>query len=193
MGQVTINDAHRKGASTLAGAAAAGARVTGDTRVLLSFGSAQGGFQYTLALRQAIMEAKGWTHPSSVYVDAVSAKEHERSRVANDRTLNPVWSALYLSAIRCCKAMVFLVTKPWVDSQWCQQELGWWKRNKEGTPIIVMMFEDARRHGNGGSFAELVSEPGDLIQVPKTLVGETEPSVRPELETLMGRLAQRLA
>lgn len=193
MAKLTITEAHLKGARVLAGAAASGSAVTGATRVLLSFGSAQGGFRYTLALREAIMAAKGWQDPSSVYVDAISAKPHDLSVVKENRTLNPVWSALYLAAIRCCKAMVFIVTKPWLDSPWCRQELGWWKANKEGTPIFVLMFEDARGHPDAGAFEALVSEPGDLIRVSKALVADAEPSVTPELQALMDRLDRRIA
>lgn len=193
MGKVQVSQAHRHGANVLAKAAVAGSAVTGTTKILLSFGSANNGFQYTIALREAIMERKSWTDKSYVFVDAVSAKDHKLAVTKENRTLNPVWSSLYLAAIRQCKAMTFIVTKPWLESQWCQQELQWWKRNQERTPIIVLMFADAVSHPTSNAFKDLVSDSNDFISVAKTLTMDEIPGVGPEIEAFLGRMNNYLA
>lgn len=192
MAKVKISGNHIIAASVLAKVPLAGSSITGNTRVLLSFGAAENGFEYAIAVRNAIMAKRGWTDKSSVFVDAISAKEHDFTRIKGNKPLNPVWSALYLGAIRQCEVMIFLVTKAWLNSQWCRQELDWWKKNKEKTPIIVLVFDDAMNHTDTSKFADLCIQPEDYIHVRKTLKGMdsylNNLNNQPEVVSLLDRI-----
>ena len=127
-------------------------KITADTKVLLSFGGRNNGFEYTDALRKAIMARKGWDNPYSVYLDAESAKGHVASyysSATNDNGVhmfrNPIWYSLYSAAMSYAKAMVFIVTQAWVASDYCQEEFQWWSERSD-LPVIVLMFQDAAGH-----------------------------------------------
>ena len=135
---------------------------TKDTKILLSFGSRQGGFDFACNLRKELMEFRGWKDPCSVYLDAISAATHpdsttEEVEVNGNKVQayrNPKWQELYQAAMMNADAMVFIVTPEWARSNYCEEEHQWFDVIRAGKhdkrmsmtkrlPIIVIVDEDA--------------------------------------------------
>jgi hypothetical protein len=135
---------------------------TRSTKVVLSFGSRNGGFDFAVRLRESLMRTRGWTDPCSIYLDAISAAQHEESTsepiTVNGTVVqayrNPRWRELYQAAMWNARAMVFIATPEWASSNWCADEYGWFDRIRAGQldqqytmvkrlPIVVVAYERA--------------------------------------------------
>lgn len=135
---------------------------TQGTKILLSFGSRSGGFEFSCDLRSELMGIRGWEDPCSVYLDAISAAKHPDSTTelvhVNGKEVqayrNPKWQELYQAAMMNADAMVFIVTPEWARSNYCEEEHQWFdairagKHDKRITmtkrlPIIVIAYENA--------------------------------------------------
>lgn len=133
-----------------------------NTRVLLSFGAAAGGFEFAMELRRNIMCKYRKTEqadPYFVYIDAESLRGDPQTRYTWDPGLgiykmsNPCWDTFYKSAMSRCDYMVFLLSAPWLRSNWCWDEFAWYERvitEKSVTPIFVV-FKDAQAILSGSS------------------------------------------
>lgn len=133
-----------------------------NTRVLLSFGAAAGGFEFAMELRRNIMgkyKKTEQTDPYFAYIDAESLRSDPQTRYTWDPNLgiykmsNDFWKTFYQSAMSKCDYMVFLLSAPWLKSNWCWDEFDWYQRvitEKSVTPIFVV-FKDAQAILNGSS------------------------------------------
>jgi len=133
-----------------------------NTRVLLSFGAAAGGFEFAMELRRNIMgkyHKTEQTDPYFVYIDAESLRGDPQTRYTWDQGLgiykmsNPCWDTFYKSAMSKCDHMVFLLSAPWLTSNWCWDEFAWYERvitEKSVTPVFVV-FKDAQAILDGGN------------------------------------------
>lgn len=117
--------------------------------VLLSFGGAFGGFEFSWSLLRDI-EEKGL----SVYLDAISLEKDEKTIYQWDDKLgivkmaNSNWNEFYTKAMDKCKYMIFIVTKPWLNSYYCIHEYKMFLE-RENIPSkkiikpIFIVFDDA--------------------------------------------------
>ncbi|MFZ1415304.1 MAG: hypothetical protein WAS73_12105 [Defluviicoccus sp.] len=130
-------------------------KLTDSTRVIMSFGSAFGGFEFAMQLRYDIMQKLGigWDDkPAFVYLDAESLKHQKDSSYPWDQQLgiykmsNPFWKAFYEGALDHARNMIFLLTKQWLTSQYCWEELQFFidrfDKNANIKPVFVV-FPDA--------------------------------------------------
>jgi hypothetical protein len=132
-------------------------KLTQNTRVILSFGAASGGFEFAMQLRKDIMDVynKKWEKDLSfVYLDAESLKGESGTMFTWDNTLgiykmsNEKWAKFYKDAMSQCDYMIFLLSDPWLSSQWCWQEFEWYYdtiKTKNITPILLV-FKDAQKY-----------------------------------------------
>src|SRR5687768_5724406 len=97
-----------------------------NTRVILSFGGASGGFEFAMELRRNIMQKYNLPfngNPAFVYLDAESLKVDPGTKYTWDEKLgifkmsNPFWKAFYQGAMGNSKTMIFLLTGQWLRSQ----------------------------------------------------------------------------
>ena len=135
---------------------------TKGTKVLLSFGSRNGGFDFSVKLREELMRIRGWGDPCSVYLDAISAATHPDSTTeaiqVNGVTVqayrNPKWQELYRAAMINARAMIFIATPEWARSNFCAEEYQWFDEIRAGRhdkqitmvkhlPIVVVAYEQA--------------------------------------------------
>ena len=116
--------------------------------VLISFGGAMGGFEFTWDLLRRIVEEKKMT----AYLDAISLEHDENTMYRWDKTLgvykmsNPNWDTFYSDAMDNCKYMIFIITKPWLHSYYCLHEFKMFLERVNNpkhliTPIFVIFKE----------------------------------------------------
>lgn len=127
---------------------------TENTRVLISFGASEGGFDYSLGLRWAIYQKfnrQPQSDPAFVYIDAVSLESatgtaYNYSREYDTHHMsNPTWDGFYQAAMRQCKTMIFLISSHWLRSYWCWKELGWFMSGMKTCSVkpVFVLFPDA--------------------------------------------------
>lgn len=133
-----------------------------ETRVLLSFGGAFGGFPFAWELRNELMLNFGRSPVNNagddrfyVYLDAVSLiGEHGSLYRWNDTIYdvkfeNEEWADFYEAAMGQAEYMLFLITLPWLQSKWCWQEYDRYLRERQLRPVdrplkgIFVVFPDA--------------------------------------------------
>jgi len=126
-----------------------------DTKVLLSFGSAEGGMEFVMQLRRDIYDKFGKkldADPYFCYLDAESLRT-DRNTTYEYRPIedinkmdNSEWRANYERAMKYCKTMVLLITKQWLNSKWCWLELNMLveEAEKSQKKIVVVYWPDAR-------------------------------------------------
>lgn len=123
--------------------------LTDHTRVILSFGSAFGGFEFAMQLRYDIMQKAGigWDENLAyVYLDAASLKHQKDSNYPWDQRLgiykmnNPLWKAFYEGALNHARSMIFLLTEQWLTSQYCWEELTFFIERFDKNPNIRPVF-----------------------------------------------------
>jgi len=142
-----------------------------DTRVLLSFGSAAGGFEFAMELRRNIMGKYGrkfLDDPYFVYVDAESLREDKKTGYTWDEKLgiykmsNPFWKEFYLGAMDECQYMVYLISKPWLTSNWCWDEFKWYEHvtTKKSIAPIFVVFKDAQDILTGSAMVKIALSTG---------------------------------
>jgi hypothetical protein len=132
------------------------AAMTGNTKVLMSWGAADGGFQYAMDLREKLMRLRHWTDPCAVYLDAKSIRgfpgEYPNPNIQG-AVLNTHWKEYYQAAMRNAKVMVFIATPAWLASPWCAAEHQWFDAIRDGRnhmnirvpsqlPIVVVVLGD---------------------------------------------------
>ena len=118
----------------------------GPTRVVTSFGAADGGAMFVQWLRDAIMTHKGWKDRNAVYVDTFAladlpgtkqAIETVRGLDGTSRTAgrltsgNEGWAEYYRYAMAMAETMVFVFTAAWFKSPWCGRELNYFIKENE--------------------------------------------------------------
>jgi hypothetical protein len=207
-------------------------RLTQDTRVIVSFGAREGGFELTLQLRLDIMDRYGRrrilrdaagrflrfevSDEAFCYLDAVTLADDPMTRhpqvelnygseaapqwrkVDIYKMQNPFWDTFYPKAVKNATVMVFQVTKWWMSSEYCLQELGWFlvecfqaATRGEPTSCILLVFEES-----GADFERLLGrlraglETGNLHQV---MIGERYARLLEALKTLTDDWAQKKA
>ncbi len=105
---------------------------TEKTRVLMSFGAVDGGFEFGMQLRLDIYQKFGKNadaDPAFCYLDAESLRVDSTTKytydLKSDKIMmeNPDWDKYYESAMKYCKTMILLITKQWLTSKWCWKEL----------------------------------------------------------------------
>jgi len=158
-------------------------QLTSTTRVIVSFGAREGGFELTAQLRLDIMDRYGkrrvlrdpagkWLQTIAddafCYLDAITLKDAEGTKydqlalpktidgkeqwvkVDLNKMANPFWDTYYPAAVANAAVMIFQITKPWLASEYCLEELGWFivqglsnlDKGKE-SPCIFMVFPEA--------------------------------------------------
>ncbi len=172
-----------------------------QTRVLLSFGAAAGGFEFALQLRKDIMDKFKKTdmnEPRFVYVDAISLEGDTESHYEWDpgrgifKMSNADWREHYLTGMRQCAYMVFLISGPWLTSNWCWDEFQWYLQAVTEHPVkpVFIVFKDAQGILNGSGkvkdgkgtehdlrpmWQEMIARPGavvvDIATDPEPAVG----------------------
>jgi hypothetical protein len=133
-------------------------KYTKDTKVILSFGSAAGGFQYALALRRAIYVQRFMLDPNTaspglVYMDTASIlTEPHLTWTWNDvikelTAKNAYWKDLWTGGLLSAGTVIFCVTAAWIESASCQAELELYKaqfaKNNKLVGVFVV-FPDAK-------------------------------------------------
>jgi hypothetical protein len=159
-------------------------QLTSTTRVIVSFGARDGGFELTAQLRLDIMDRYGkrkvirapngnFLHVESdeafCYLDAITlgqARGTTYDKLQLEKTIggvkqkvfvdlnkmaNPYWDTYYPEAVANSAVMIFQITNPWLTSEYCLEELGWFmiqalKNLEMGRPVgcIFMVFEEAK-------------------------------------------------
>jgi hypothetical protein len=158
-------------------------KLTESTRVIVSFGAREGGFELTAQLRLDIMDRYGkrrvvrdpagkWLRTEAddafCYLDAITLKDASGTsydqlklkkkvngverEVAVDlnKMANPYWNTYYPAAVGNAAVMIFQITTPWLESEYCLEEFGWFimqglKNMEAGKEIacIFMVFPEA--------------------------------------------------
>lgn len=134
--------------------------------VLISFGGALGGFEFTWDLFRRIKKEKNM----SAYLDAISLEHDENTVYRWDDTLgvykmsNPNWNTFFSEAMNNCKYMIFIITKPWLHSYYCIHEYNMFlerandSKHPTITPIFVI-FEEA--------VEEIIRNKGVIVPRPE--------------------------
>ncbi|RCJ24042.1 hypothetical protein A6770_28765 [Nostoc minutum NIES-26] len=141
--------------------------------VILSFGSADGGAMFAQWLQREIAQRKGYTELNHVYLDTfvldhVPGTEYImkeiRPTAGGLASLNKAWEEHYRYAISVAHTMIFVATKAWFASSYCQHEMSCFvaenqARSQTGlSPLsgIVLTFSES----------EVTPEFADMILIP---------------------------
>lgn len=135
-------------------------QIVKNTQIVLSFGSANGGFDiaskaYSI-IKTRYEKQNLYTlysvDDALVYLDAKTLKGKKGTKTEDGKVLNAQWKEIYLEAIRNANAMLFIITDAWLKSAWCWQEFGWYLEKKNDTsgrkkPLNVrFLFEKNARN-----------------------------------------------
>ena len=94
-------------------------------RVLFSFGTADGGLDLALGLRQALLDDTGWAEDAA-YIDCVALRERHdtvetRLELPTGRTIhkvtNPHWAEFYYAAMLVTRVVVIVLDSAWQTSR----------------------------------------------------------------------------
>jgi TIR domain len=130
--------------------------LTANTRVLVSFGARSGGMEFVMQLRYDIYKKFGRSpsaDPGFCYLDAESLRSESKTKYKYDTATdtnfmsNPEWDSYYDSAMNYCRTMILLITKQWLESEWCWKELEMLVSKAEKKPdlrVIVVYWPDAQ-------------------------------------------------
>jgi hypothetical protein len=147
-----------------------------DTKVLLSFGAVEGGFEFALQLRLDIYNKFARNSdgdPFFCYLDAESLRGGQNTVYTyNPNTdmnvmSNPEWKKNYELAMKSCKTMILLVTKQWLTSKWCWLELDMLVTTAETCKkkIVVVYWPDAASLMKEGKWTE--RQEGGTTRTPE--------------------------
>jgi hypothetical protein len=145
-----------------------------NTKVILSFGTRNGGFDMALGLRAKIMARFGIpeTDKAGVYLDAVSLRGAPGEFIGGHDDqgrpwyLNTYWDDYYFGALNQARTMVTLLTKPWLMSHWCWGEFAWIMRLQndpqriKNLKVVFVLFQDSEEILNKGSLEVTWKEDG---------------------------------
>lgn len=123
------------------------------SKVLISFGAMDGGFEFAWSIKERIDEIFG---SNTAYIDAVSLENDPNTaynwneELAIYKMSNPNWEAYFKLTMENCDTMILLITRPWLQSNWCNQELGWLIEELKirNIKVIPVVFEDAIQYIN---------------------------------------------
>lgn len=123
------------------------------SKVLISFGAMDGGFELAWALKKQIDDMMGENY---VYIDAISLENDPNTtynwneNLAIYKMANPNWETYFKLTMENCETMVLMITKPWLNSQWCKQELGWLidELKIRRINVVIVVFKDAIEYIN---------------------------------------------
>ncbi len=164
-------------------------QLTSTTRIIISFGARDGGFELTEHLRLDIMDRYGKrqifrdkndkflyakSDESFCYLDAITLGQargtsypfleldktirgaKKKVHIDLNKMANPYWDTYYPEAVANSAVMIFQITDPWLASEYCLQELGWFivqalKNIEMGRSVgcIFMVFEEAQAEFEG--------------------------------------------
>jgi hypothetical protein len=159
--------------------------VVKDTRVIISFGAREGGFELAAALRDDIMKKYNNKSESFVYLDAESARLAEGTKynpsMTHDgkyqygwRMHSDYWDDLFYGAIGKAQVMLFFVTEMWFRSSWCWMEFEWckeWIAKGHKIKPILIFFKDAWVLRHDSELEATGTTPGSKVIVqPNRLV-----------------------
>ena len=94
-------------------------------RVLFSFGTADGGLDLALGLRQALLDDTGWAEDAA-YIDCVALRDRHdtvetRLELPTGRTIhkvtNPHWAEFYYAAMLVTRVVVIVLDSAWQTSR----------------------------------------------------------------------------
>lgn len=152
------------------------------SKVLISFGAIDGGFELAWDLKRRIDEVFG---DNAAYIDAVSLEHDPFTSYNWDQDLaiykmsNPNWETYFRLTMKHCDTMILLITMPWLQSQWCIQELSWLidELKTRDINVIPVVFEDALtfisdNHDTYGIFGEFIEVNHDHIVYARGAVVE---------------------
>jgi hypothetical protein len=128
----------------------------GRTRLVTSFGAADGGAQFITWLRDEVMVRKHWSERNAVYIDVTALADlpGTEAKIEDVRGLrgakrtsgrptsqNANWSDYYQYALAMADSMLFVFTAAWFQSPWCGRELNYFvrendERRKHGAPPL---------------------------------------------------------
>lgn len=176
-------------------------KFTKQTRVLISFGAAKGGFEFALQLRQDIYRwhrKSAIDEPAYVYIDAISLAGHELTTYDQIKgadiykMANPYWDTFYPAAMERCTTMIFLLTFGWLASANCWEELGWFRerlaKNSVIRPIFVVFPDavDALKKPEITTVQKKVFRPREtweeIRRIPRAVVVEIQTEIDSSLE-----------
>jgi len=156
-------------------------KLTDQTRVLMSFGAPIGGFEFAMQLRHDIYQKFGKkpdTDPAFCYLDAESLRADAKTKYKYDpksdkyMMSNDEWHAYYESAMKKCGTMILLITKLWLTSKWCWQELDMLvsiaEKKKGNLKTIIVMWPDGATLLKSDKWQE--RQEGGKARTPKDLL-----------------------
>jgi hypothetical protein len=171
------------------------------THILLSFGGIDGGFEFTWQLRNDLMQhyhrnpfQAGSADAFFAYLDAVSLMGWHgsfynwNSEIYCYKFSNENWKKYYDVATAQCQYMVFVLTKPWFDSQWCWGEYDEFRKSSKAKPIFII-FSDAKTIlDQGGTYNDRINQGHDVGALKtyidqNTKIAITSPPI-PEIATV---------
>jgi hypothetical protein len=125
-----------------------------DTKVLLSFGAVEGGFEFAMQLRLDIYKKFSQSFdadPYFCYLDAESLRTSQGTtyKYKSDTDMNIMsndkWKENYKLAMEHCTTMILLITKQWLKSKWCWLELDMLitEAEKSKKKLAVVYWPDA--------------------------------------------------
>ena len=176
------------------------AATEGRTRVLISFGAIKGGFEFTMQLRRDIYRKFGVDpdrNPLFCYLDAESLRTDKSTKfrydAPSDTTFmkNGRWAEHYGTAMSQCSTMIVLLTKEWLTSHWCLEELALLvseSKKRPGLRCILVTWPDVnevmkqgtwktRQFGTTAGSADVNSQINSLSNCFKLSVAGGAPCV----------------
>jgi len=166
------------------------------TRIIMSFAMAEGGMMFVQWLRNRLMQHYGLFSTNSVYVDFVSARagdayygvtpeaplphyatvkadlrEHMRSatQAIPIGAMHPDWKEMFTKAMNEADVVLFILTKAFMASQWCLQELDGFKLVLEKRPGVKGIILDLEGIGFDPAQKGLPTANITLVQAGKEL------------------------
>lgn len=123
------------------------------SKVLISFGAMDGGFELAWAVKKQLDDMMGENY---AYIDAISLENDPNTsynwneELAIYKMANPNWEAYFRLTMENCKTMVLMITKPWLKSKWCIQELEWLidELKIRNIKVVPVVFKDALQYIN---------------------------------------------
>lgn len=142
---------------------------TKDVSTLISFGAANGGFEFAVAVQHGLMQKHGDMSYSKHYVDATSLRHHPSSsysKIKEDidvyKMNTPYWDIAYKSGMNNAKSMIFFITPEWLNSSYCKQELDWFQSaQNQNIKAVFVIFREAANHPHIGVINQFVDNNPD--------------------------------
>ena len=177
-------------------------QIVKNTQIVLSFGSAKGGFDIASEAYSIIKTRyKGQNlytlysvDDALVYFDAETLKGKKGTKTEDGKVLNAQWKEIYLEAIRNANAMLFIITDAWLESKWCWQEFGWYLEKKNDTsgrkkPLNVRFLFEKNVRNRLDHNKEVTDRTGtkhNLDQLKQTVITANKKGIYHEFD-LTGR------